>query len=151
MEESSIKTQDSQSSIELLPEGVKHLNEARKWSMFMAILGFIGLGFLVLAAIFMGAIFSFIGDESIPAGLGVGITAFYLVLGVAYFFPVYYLLKFSQKAKLAVEQNNSSFLVESIANLKSHYKYIGIMSIAMMVLYPVLMVILVLGGVLSSM
>ena len=151
MEDTLVNSQSNQNSIELLPEGVSHLNEARKWSMFLAILGFIGVGFILIAAIFVGAIFSFVGDESLPAGLGFGLSAFYVILGVAYFFPIYFLFKFSQKAKLAVQERNSLSLVETISNLKLHYKFIGIMSIVMMVLYPILMIVLVVGGVLTSM
>lgn len=150
MEESLINNQSNQNSIELLPEGVSHLNEARKWSMFLAVLGFIGVGFMLIAAIFVGAIFSFVGDDSLPAGLGFGLSALYVILAVAYFFPIYFLLKFSQKAKLSVQESSSSRLVETISNLKLHYKFIGIMSIVMMVLYPIVMIIFVVGGVLTS-
>lgn len=136
--------------IELLSEGVKHLNEARKWSMFLAILGFIGVGFLIIAAFMMGSIFSLIPNTHLPGGFGILIGVIYLVIGVLYFFPVYYLFQFSQKSKKAVEGHDSNFLTDAIGKLKSHYKFIGIMTIVFLVIYPVLILIFVLFGLSSA-
>ena len=143
-------TDQQDKGIELLPEGVKDLNEARKWTMFLAILGFIATGFLVIAGLFMGTIFSFIPDTDLPGALGIILGIFYLVIAVVYFFPVLYLLQFSQKSKKAVEERDSNFLAEAIGRLKAHYKFIGIMTIVMMALYPVLVLIFVLVGVSSA-
>jgi len=130
-------------------DGVKHLDEARKWSMFISILGFIGIGFLLLAAIFMGAIFNFIDDDTLPKGIGIGISVMYLIFGAIYFFPIYYLFRFSQKSKQAVKDHNSDTLVEAIGNLKSHYKFLGIMSIVMMAVYPIFLIVFFLVGAFS--
>lgn len=148
--EESTNGKQIEKGIELLPEGVKQLDEARKWSLFLSILGFIGIGFMLIAALLMSIIFNFIPDKDFPGGFGLILALVYLVLGGLYFFPVLYLFQFSQKSKQAVKDHNSSFLVEAFGKLKSHYKFIGIMSIVMMVLYPVIMILLVVVGVFSN-
>ncbi len=121
--------------------------------MFMSILGFIGIGFLLIAAIFMGAIFGLIGafeEDMLPAGIGIAASMLYLALAVLYFFPVYYLLQFSMKAKKAVLEASSDAFTGAINMLKSHYKFVGIMTIVVMALYPIIIIALVVGGVMSG-
>jgi len=137
-------------SVEFTNESLKHLEEARKWSMFIAILGFIGVGILVLVALFSGTALAFLGDDFISPGIGIGIGILYLLIAVLYFFPVYYLFNFSSRAKKAVKESDSESLTESMKFLKSHYKFLGIMAIVMLALYPVLIALLVVGGVMSS-
>jgi membrane-anchored glycerophosphoryl diester phosphodiesterase (GDPDase) len=119
------------------------LNSARRWSNFLAILGFIGSGLLVLLALFMGTFLSFLGDETMPSGVVLGISLLYLALGIVYFFPVYYLFKFSDFAGKAVKSGSSENLTAAIKNLKAHYKFIGITAIVTMILYPLIIVIIV--------
>ena len=153
MEESAIISKDNSQRLELLPEGVKSIDEMRKWSMFLAILGFIGVGLMLLASIFMGTIFGALeafGNETLPRGLGVGISMMYLVIAIVYFFPVYYLLQFSIKAKRAVQEASNNEFTNAIKNLKSHYKFVGIMTIVVMVVYPILVFALLAGGVIAG-
>lgn len=103
------------------------LTEIRKWSMFLAILGFIFLGLLVLIGLFIGLAGSFFGSY-----LG-GIERFliffvYIIIGVLYFFPIYYLLKFSVNMKKALDQSEQKGLTVAFEYLKSHYKFIGILT-----------------------
>jgi len=146
MEEPTKSNLQEGKSIDLQSDGIDYLNEARKWSMFLAILGFISLGFILLAAIFMGVIFRLIGDDTLHSSFTIAMSVMYLVIGVLYFFPIYYLLKFSQKSRDAVRDHNSNSLSEAIGNLKSHYKFLGIMSIVMIVLYPLFLVVFFLMG-----
>ena len=138
-------------SVEFNSESLKHLEEARKWSMFIAILGFIGVGLMVLVALFSGSAMAFLGNDFISPAMGIGIGILYLLIAVLYFFPVYYLFNFSSKAKKAVKESDSESLTESMRFLKSHYKFLGIVAIVMLAIYPVLIALLVLGGVMSSM
>ena len=150
MEETSTAKSNEFNSMELNSKSVGHLNEARKWSFFLSIMGFIGVGFMVLAALLVSVIFSFISDSTLSTGLGIGISVLYLIIAALYFFPVYFLFNFSTKAKKAVQSGDSNILTESIRNLKSHYKFVGIMTIIMLVIYPVIIMIAILAGVLTN-
>lgn len=128
------------------------LKEATKWAYFLSILGYIGIGFIVLAAVFAGALFAFIGNLSqemnnFGAMGGSFISAFYLMIAAFYFFPVYYLNKFASNAKIALRDNDSKSLADSFEYLKSHYKFIGIMSLIILGLYALIMVFVVIAAV----
>lgn len=137
-------------SLEFTGDSIRHIDEARKWSMFLAIFGFISVGLLVLASLTSGIVVAFIGDSFISPAMGIGISILYLIMAVLYFFPVYYLFNFSGKAKQAVKSSDSKSLTESMHFLKAHYKFMGIMVIVMLALYPVIIVLSVLGGFLGS-
>lgn len=151
MEESAITNQAE--GMKLLPEAVSSLNEIRKWTMFFSVMGFISIGMMVVASILMGTVFSAIGlfsDETFPTGVGIAISLLYVVIAAVYFFPVYFLLKFSTKTKKAIEEKSDEELASSVGFLKSHYKFVGIMTIVFIAIYPLLIIAMVAAGVLSG-
>ncbi|MEY2868127.1 MAG: hypothetical protein RIR01_545 [Bacteroidota bacterium] len=88
------------SNLQLTEESKSFLREIAKWAYFLSILGFLGVGFMVILALFMGTIFSKLGVFGARFGMMEGgfITVIYLLLAVLYFFPVYYLFQFASKA-----------------------------------------------------
>lgn len=127
----------------------KHLIETSKWSKFLSILGFIGLGLMVLGAIailVVGVSFgSFMGGGASGA-LGASMIALlYLVMAIIYFFPCYYLFKSSTGIQNGIYSNNQEQLNSGFENLKSHYKFIGIMMIVVLSMYILIMVFAVLA------
>jgi hypothetical protein len=113
------------------------LKEAAKWANVLSVLGFVGIGFMGLAAI-SGLLSSAITTLSVGPLNGITgktIAFIYIILIVVYFFPVYYLNKFAVNVKKAFRENDSSMLTESFKYLKSHFKYIAIFTISFIVLY----------------
>lgn len=116
----------------VLSEEIKgFLRETAKWANFLSILGFIGVGILVIFALFAGTIFLSLGAAvgslgSIPE---VAITVTYLLIAALYFFPALYLYNFAKNTKIALSTNDKTALTESFKNLKSHYKFTGILAI----------------------
>lgn len=110
-----------------------YLNETGRWAKFLAILGFCFIGLCVVVAMFAGTIFSSMGSElPYPGYMFAGI---YLVIGFLYFFPVYYLFRFSNKIRTALYTKSNPDLDSAFENLKAHYKFIGIMMIIVMSFY----------------
>jgi hypothetical protein len=134
--------------IELTAQSVIYLNDTRKWTMFFSILGFIFLALLLIGAIFMTSMFGAIAGGNLPfPGNGIMMGAFYLVLGVLYFFPILYLYKFSKYSKNAIYNEDSEQLSVAFRYLKLHYKFIGILSIGILLLYVLIFLIaLIFGG-----
>lgn len=125
---------------ELLPI----LNDTRKWTMFIAIIGFVGIGFLVVMAFSVGTIME-MSQQDMPFP-SYTFTIIYLLLAVLYFFPVLYLYRFSVNTKKAIEDSSSAGLIEAFANLKAHYKFIGILLIVMLTFYVLAFIIGIIGG-----
>ncbi|MBT8195328.1 MAG: hypothetical protein KJO64_02800 [Bacteroidia bacterium] len=113
-----------------------YIKESANWSQFLAILGFIAVAFMVIFAVIMFFAFSSIpgdlGDLPIPSSL---FSILYLLLAVLYFFPVWYLYNYSSGVKDAITMNDSAALEEGLKNLKSHHKFMGIMTIIIIGFY----------------
>lgn len=120
--------------------------EISTWTYFLSIIGFVGIGLLLV----VGLIISFaMGGMNPYAELGMDMAYFglvYIVLAVVYFFPVLYLFNFSRKVKSAINSKNNDTLIDAFSNLKSHYKFVGILSIAIIGLYVLIFVIAVIAG-----
>ncbi|MFG4004780.1 hypothetical protein ACHRV1_13575 [Flavobacterium aquidurense] len=130
------------------------LKETVKWAYFLGIVGFVGIGFILLIAVFAGAIFSTLGSSMAGMGayggsFGTIMTLVYVVLAAIYFFPVYYLFKFGANGKKAFRDNDNVALTASFSYLKSHYKFIGIFMIAILVLYGLIFVFSMFGALLG--
>ncbi|WP_374173973.1 hypothetical protein [Flavobacterium tructae] len=130
------------------------LKETAKWAYFLSILGFVGIGLMVLIAVFAGTIFSAMGNSMAGMGgfggsFGALMGFFYVFIAAIYFFPVYYLYKFAVNTKRAFRENDSELLTSSLGYLKSHYKFIGIFMLAILALYGLIFVFGILGALLG--
>ena len=135
------------SNLQLTEESKSFLKETAKWAHFLSILGFIGVGIMVLIAFFVGTIFSNLGLSGERFGMIEGglITVIYLFLAAIYFFPVYYLFQFSSKAKLAFSSTDNEKLTASFEYLKSHYKFMGILVLVFFSLYGIIFFVSLIG------
>lgn len=116
--------------------------EIAKWAKFLSIIGFIGIGLMFLAGIVMivaGAALSSFSNEYSRSPVGAGMVGFiYIIMTVLYFFPVLYLFKSAVGLKNGIINNDEITLTDGFQNLKSHYKFIGIMMIVVLSLYALL-------------
>ncbi len=123
---------------------ISHLRSTARWAFFLSILGFIGVGFMAIGGVASAAMFSFMSDTMgnspmpFPPAL---FSIFYFILAVVYFFPVLYLYRFSSQTQTAVQQEDPEALNDALSNLNAHYKFIGILSIALIGLYVIGMIV----------
>ena len=133
-------------------KGILELVSMRKWTLFLAVVGFIGSAFTVLAGLLFAVFSKFIPHEQgMPNFPGILISGLYLVLGVIYFFPSFFLLTFSSRAKKALESGVEADLEEALKFLRFHFTFMGvfvIICIAMMILVFVGAIVI---GVFSAM
>ena len=128
------------------------LHQAGKWGKFLAIVGFVFTGFMLLIGIIMSFVMAFLpaGQNKMmpfpPFLLGV----FYLILAAVYFFPILYLYRFSAGIRQALLGNNQEKLSVAFANLKAHYRFIGILTIVMLCFYPIFIVLMFVVGFSST-
>ena len=86
------------------------------------------------------------GMGGLGSAFGIIMTVMYLLVAALYFFPVYYLNKFASNAKIALSDNDSKSLASSFEYLKSHYKFIGIMSLIILSFYALIIVFIAIGS-----
>lgn len=137
---------------QLTSAAVGFLQESAKWSKFMAIIGFIGIGLMVLVSLFMAIGFNSMGASTIPE-LPFSMSFFsiiYVLFAAIYFFPVYYLYQYATKTSAALHSKNKQLLADGLENLKSHHKFLGIFTLIIISLYGLIFVFAILGGILST-
>ncbi len=138
----------SDQPLSLTTESLQHLATIRRWAFFLSILGFIGSGFLLVFGLVFAFIFRFMEDLG-ESGFfaSVFIAVLYVGIGVAYFFPAYYLFRFSDRVKHSLAWGDTDAMTHAFRYLKSHYVFIGVAVIAGFVLYILIIVGLVIAGI----
>jgi len=135
-----------QADLVITAEAKYFLHTAGRWASFLGVLGFIGTGIIAIVALFIGTIFSFIGQlnpaaAAMPAGIGGFLTFIYLLIAVFYFFMSYYLYQFGVSIKNGTTFNDPVMVTKALKNLKSHFKLIGITSIVFISFYVLAIII----------
>jgi hypothetical protein len=123
---------------------IPYLAEAAKWAKFLSILGFIFCALIIIAALLMGtafsAVFSQLQSQNM-AGLGaVGGTVlmiYYIVIAIVYFFPCLFLFNFASKMQTSIRNNDQVYLNTSFRNIKSFFKFWGIVTIIVLCIFVI--------------
>ncbi|MTI38474.1 DUF5362 family protein [Fulvivirga lutimaris] len=135
--------------IRLTGQALRNLNETRKWTMFISIFGFVMVGFMLIMALFAG---SFLSNLPNAQGMPTGIFSFiYILIALLYFFPIYYLYKFSAHMKLGIVMKSEQEVEDAFKHLKSHYKFMGILLAIVLAFYVLIFFGSVLFGTMLSM
>jgi len=134
-------------------EAQNYLREAGKWAVFLGILGFILTGFLLLAAFFVGAIFSLVANYQqtpYPAGMGGIVSIVYIFIAVFYFFFSLYLFQFGSRIKRGILFSDSMAVSTGLGKLKSFFKLWGITTIVILAFYALIIILVVVVGITTS-
>lgn len=112
------------------------LSETAKWGKFLAILGFIGCVMIVLVGVFIATNYEEFdtainkyGNNNTAKEMGPAIGIMYVIGAVIYFFPCLYLLRFSNQMKTAVASDDQIKLTSAFKNLKSMFRFVGVLTI----------------------
>ena len=128
-------------SLEVDSIAKNHLADTAKWARFLAIVGFASLGILLIFSIvaIIGVMNKTTHD---PFGEPVDSTSEItgtiigsLMIVALYFFPCFFLMKFANKMKRAIETDDGASLNEALKNLKVTFRYAGILTIIFIVLF----------------
>jgi len=130
------------------------LQEASRWAKFLAIVGFVFCGILAIVALFAGSLLGSIMDRfGSPASGFLGsafFTIIYLGFALLYFFPCLYLYRFGSRAQLALKNNDNEQMTSSFRNLRSCFRFLGILTIIILSFYALVLVIGVIVAALAS-
>lgn len=123
------------------------LKETAKWTKFLAILGFVGIGLMVLGSlVLLFAPSSLMSNGDFPFGGKIFMMLLYLAFAVLYYFPISYLYQFSENTKKAIENNDNNAIRDAFEFLKSHYKFMGILTIILLAFYAIIIFIGLIGA-----
>lgn len=140
---------------QITPQSLKYLLTAAKWGKFLSILGFISIGFLVIAGLLMSLVFSIMGSEmqEMPGLFSkvspTVLSIFYIVLGVVFLLPVYYMNSFSNNVSKAARNNDTMALTMALRRLKNLFAFAGIYTIAILALYVIIVIAVATSAILT--
>ena len=135
--------------MQLSEQAKKYLLEASKWANFIAIVGFIAIGLLIIMSFSIGTILANLPEGSLGGLSPRFFSFFYLIAAGVYFIPVFFLFQFGQKTKQALMQDDHNLLTFGLKKLRSHYKFIGILFIVFISLYIFLILFGAFGALIS--
>ena len=137
--------------LQMDPVSMQHLQDAAKWGKFLAIIGFVMIGLLVILGIVMGTLLSAFNAAANLGGIrGPLISVVYIAFAVLYFFPCLYLFRFSGKMQAAIRTNDQESLIDAFSNLKSCLRFVGILMIIAIGFYLLFILVFVIGTATSG-
>jgi hypothetical protein len=128
--------------IEIDEVTLKYLNTSRKWAMFLAIIGFIFVGLIIIIGLIAGTFLT--AFNSGEKGLGIPESLMFipvLIIALIYFFPVLFLFRFSKYTSQAIHTLDKLILNKALKNLKSYFAYIGILIIIVLSIYIITLIV----------
>ncbi|MBN2237700.1 MAG: hypothetical protein JW729_09070 [Bacteroidales bacterium] len=120
--------------------GLNSLYQASRWARFIAIIGFVFIGIIILAGIIVGPILSALNEDVSSGALIYSkylFSGIYIVMGILYFFPVYFLFQFSNGFIVAFKNASEEGINLAVDYLRKHFQFIGILLIVTLSLYVI--------------
>jgi hypothetical protein len=115
---------------------LRNLNIARKWTMFLAVSGFIFFGLIVVLGLLTGTFLTaFKLNDKIPGMPDLMLMGGFLVFALINFFPIFFLFRFSTHTSNAVSKLDAAELHKAFRFLKLFFLYIGVLLILSILLY----------------
>ena len=137
-----MEEETKKNSIEIDQVTLNNLNITRKWTMFLAVIGYIFLGLYVILGLLAGTIMSAFKSGETIFGLPESFTLIAVpVSAIILFFPGIYLLRYSKYMASAVSKLSKEDLHLSLKNLKKYFVYQGLLVIFILVLYLAVLVV----------
>lgn len=126
------------------------LNECARWGKFLSIVGFILCGIMAVLAFFIPTLIMNLPPynsiaSGLSSGLAAGMTVLYIVFALLFFFPCFYLYKFSVKMRSSLTDASQENFDNSLQNLKSVFKFYGIVAIVTLSIYALFFLIAMIG------
>jgi hypothetical protein len=126
---------------------LESLQGTRPWVKFLAILGFIFAGFMIVGGLFMSLAFSFMPPTpGLPHFVWPLFGILYIVMAVFfYLLPCLYLLRYGS-AITRIPESGQAAMEEALRQQKTFWKYLGIFAIVVLALY----VLFFIGGMAAA-
>lgn len=140
---------DTQIEGGLNPEIKGYLMETAKWAKFISIVMIVIGALIALLAIFGGSMIgALLANSGGPMSmLGGGfIIGIYLITAAFILIPNLYLLKFANSAANSLRSGSENELTSAFSNLKSYYKFNGIVMAIVVGFYALMLVIALFSG-----
>lgn len=118
------------------------LSQSARWAKFLSIVGFVMTGFMILASFILPGLLArntyAMPDMVFPVQ---GLRINFIIMAVLLFIPCLFLFRFSTRMKEALENNRQDLFEDSFQNLKSTFKFYGIVTIIVLSIYTLALLV----------
>jgi hypothetical protein len=137
-----METNQENINIEIGKETLKNLNIIRKWAMFLAIIGFIFLGLIIVIGIIAGTFLTAFSTGGTSLGIPESLMfVLFFVLVLIIYFPLHFLFRFAKHTSKAVSTLDKQDLHKAFKNLRYYFAFLGALIIIVLVVYLVALVV----------
>ncbi|HEX2223654.1 MAG TPA: DUF5362 family protein [Thermoanaerobaculia bacterium] len=126
-----------------------YLKDTKPWVRMFSILGFIGSAFAVLAGLLMMVGSSFLGEE-MSGAVGVGMGLGYILFAVLYIMPSLFLWRYASAIQTLLSSRRTADLDEALKQQKSFWRFIGLLTAVLLVIYALILVGVVVFGAIGA-
>ncbi|MBX7210460.1 MAG: hypothetical protein K1X78_19275 [Verrucomicrobiaceae bacterium] len=133
-----------------------HLKKTGPWVRFMSVIMFLGAAFMLLAALMMGVVGgagmmqqgpSVFGGKLSGTAFSMAVAAIYGLMAVLYIYPALKLWKYADRIRDLCNSMQVVDLEKALNEQRAFWKFVGVMVIALIVLYFVIIVVAVGAGI----
>ena len=128
---------------QLTSKSVIYLLKAAKWGKFLAILGFIVSGLLIVGGIMMSFVLNMVSEEMVPLNMPFSpkiLSLIYIIIAGIFLIPVIFLNSFSNNAIKAVNLSSTEKMTTSLKSLKNLFVFVGISTVVLLALYTIILI-----------
>lgn len=120
------------SELKITNHMIDSMRSTRPWAMFLSIVGFISVGFMVLAGMIMMVVGSVVTQklDGFPAVL-LGIV--YIIMSFFYLVPSIYLFKYASAIGHFLDSMTEAAMESALSYQKSLWRFVGIVVIIMFI------------------
>jgi hypothetical protein len=137
-----MENQQEPPRIEIGQETLRHLKTLQKWTMFLAVFGFITLGIIIILGLITGTFLTAFNQSGKTQGIPDSIViAAFVGLALINFFPVSFLFRFSKHTAMALSTLDKKEMHIAIKYLKRYFIYMGVLLIVVITGYLASLVI----------
>ena len=127
------------------PAAIAHLRGTRPWVRLLSILGFVGVGFLVIAAVGVVGFTRLIPGTGPLGGLAVG--SFYLLMAGIYVFPALFLSRYASAIRRLESARDAVSLERALEEQKKFWRLVGIITLVALGVNVLVVFFVIVAGV----
>lgn len=134
---------DPLANVPVTPLMIEHLRGTKPWVRFISIVLFISSALIFLGGFAM----IFLGSSSrIYGGFGAIIGVVYILFGILYLAPAYFLHQYASSINDFLQGGGDSAMENALGNQKSFWRFSGILTLVIICLYALFFLFAIFGA-----
>lgn len=139
-------TQSNLFELQVDPVATVYLRGAARWAKFLSVVGFIFCGLSLVMAVVFASVFANLFNSLGSGGLGKSggwLGVVFACISLLNFIPCFHLYNFANRMQLALDHNDQEQLNSSFRNMRSFYRFVGVMMIVCMGLWLLIILLMI--------